>query len=70
MYKFYYVNNVQTFIPGLHHEVHTKEHTLYFCFRSQSILQFLALPPVWYTTLHHKPSLPAPIYLYKPSISI
>jgi len=26
MYKFYYVNNNQTRNPGLHHEVHTKEH--------------------------------------------
>lgn len=26
MYNFYYVNRNQTFNPGLHHEVHTKEH--------------------------------------------
>ena len=26
MYKFYYVNDNQTANPGLHHEVHTKEH--------------------------------------------
>lgn len=26
MYNFYYVNNNQTRNPGLHHEVHTKEH--------------------------------------------
>lgn len=27
MYHYYYVNNNQTLNPGLHHEVHTKEHT-------------------------------------------
>lgn len=26
MYHYYYVNNNQTLNPGLHHEVHTKEH--------------------------------------------
>lgn len=26
MYKHYYINNNQTTNPGLHHEVHTKEH--------------------------------------------
>jgi len=26
MYEHYYVNDNQTFNPGLHHEVHTKEH--------------------------------------------
>lgn len=26
MYKHYYVNNIQTHNPGLHHEVHTEAH--------------------------------------------
>lgn len=28
MYKHYYINNNQTRNPGLHHEVHTKEHAI------------------------------------------
>ncbi len=34
MYKHYYINNNQTSNPGLHHEVHTKEHATQLGIRS------------------------------------
>ena len=40
MYKFYYVNNNQTFNPGLHHEVHTEEHARQLGIRSAQYLVY------------------------------
>lgn len=42
MYKFYYVNNVQTFNPGLHHEVHTKAHAEQLGIRSKTYVGYFA----------------------------
>ena len=42
MYKHYYINNNQTLNPGLHHEVHTKEHAAqlgYFASEVEAVAQ-------------------------------
>lgn len=42
MYKHYYINNNQTSNPGLHHEVHTKEHAEQLCIRSAQYVGYFA----------------------------
>lgn len=42
MYKNYYVNNDQTWNPGLHHEVHTKEHAAQLGIRSAQYVGYYA----------------------------
>lgn len=41
MYKHYYINNNQTLNPGLHHEVHTKEHAAQLGIAAHSMLAIL-----------------------------
>lgn len=42
MYKHYYVNNNQTRNPGLHHEVHAKEHAIELGIHSAKYLGYFA----------------------------
>ena len=42
MYKHYYINNNQTLNPGLHHEVHTKEHAAQLGIRSTQYVGYFA----------------------------
>ena len=42
MYKHYYINNNQTLNPGLHHEVHTKEHAAQLGIRSTQYVGIFA----------------------------
>lgn len=42
MYKHYYINNNQTANPGLHHEVHTKEHAEQLGIRSTQYVGYFA----------------------------
>lgn len=42
MYHYYYVNCNQTFNPGLHHEVHTKEHAEQLGIKSQLYLGYFS----------------------------
>ncbi len=42
MYHHYYVNNNQTLNPGLHHEVHTKEHAEQLGIRSAQYVGYFA----------------------------
>lgn len=42
MYKHYYINNNQTLNPGLHHEVHTKEHATQLGIRSTQYVGYFA----------------------------
>ena len=42
MYNHYYVNNNQTLNPGLHHEVHTKEHATQLGIRSAQYIGYFA----------------------------
>ena len=42
MYKHYYINNNQTLNPGLHHEVHTKEHAEQLGIRSAQYVGYFA----------------------------
>ena len=42
MYKHYYINNNQTLNPGLHHEVHTKEHAIQLGIRSAQYVGYFA----------------------------
>ena len=42
MYKHYYINDNQTSNPGLHHEVHTKEHAAQLGIRSKQYVGYYA----------------------------
>ena len=42
MYHHYYINNNQTLNPGLHHEVHTKEHAEQLGIRSAQYVGYFA----------------------------
>lgn len=42
MYKHYYINKNQTLNPGLHHEVHTKEHAAQLGIRSTQYVGYFA----------------------------
>ena len=41
-YKHYYINNNQAFNPGLHHEVHTKDHAAQLGIRSAQYIGYFA----------------------------
>ena len=40
MYKHYYINNNQTSNPGIHHEIHTKEHAAQLGIRSTQYVDY------------------------------
>ena len=42
MYKHYYINNNQTSNPGIHHEIHTKEHAAQLGIRSTQYVDYYA----------------------------